>query len=248
VGENGGMPPPDLDQRMRLVRESTARLLLDLDGLSEVDVRGDSLLPGWTVGHVLTHLARNADAFAGLLAAAQRREQPLMYPSTQARADDIEAGSGRPADALTEDVRDSAQRLDELWLAMRADDWDAPTKYNGLAPAADTISGRWREVEIHHVDLDLGYGPQEWPAEFCQDVLDGQSGAALARRLPVGTSLVLHATDAAGQWVAGERDAREVAVHGPAWALASWLVGRPQPALGALKTDGGELPELGFWR
>jgi maleylpyruvate isomerase len=238
------MPPPDLDQRMHLVRESTARLLLDLDGLSEAEVRGDSLLPGWSVGHVLSHLARNADAFVGLLGAAQRREQPPMYPSAEARAADIEAGSGRPAGALAADVRDAAQRLDELWLAMR----DAPIRYNGLSPAADTVTGRWREVEIHHADLNLGYGPQDWPAEFCQDVLDNQSGAALARRLPAGTALVLHATDTGAQWVAGERDAQEVAVHGPAWALASWLVGRPQPALGALKTDGGELPDLAFWR
>ena len=28
------------------------------------------------------------------------------------------------------------------------------------------LGARWREVEIHHVDLAAGYGPQDWPAAF----------------------------------------------------------------------------------
>jgi maleylpyruvate isomerase len=242
------MPPPELDQRMRAVREATARLLLDIGELSDQQARAASLLPGWTNGHVLSHLARNADALSGLLSAARQREQPPMYPSAEARAADIEAGAGRTAAELCVDVRDAAQRLDEVWLAMEPADWDAPIRLrDGLSPAADAVTARWREVEIHQVDLDLGYGPEEWPAAFCQVVLDGYTGAPLARRLPEGVSLVLHATDSGGQWVAGERDAPEVAVHGPAWALACWLVGRPGPARPALKPEGGDLPALAPW-
>jgi maleylpyruvate isomerase len=241
------MPSPELDQRMREVREATARLLLDIDRLSEDDARAPSLLPGWTNGHVLTHLARNADAFTGLLTAARQREQPPMYPSAEARAADIEAGAGRDAATLAADVRDAAHRLDEVWLAMTGDDWDAPIRYGGLSPAAEVVTGRWREVEIHHVDLGLSYGPQQWPDAFCQVVLDGLTGAPLARRLPAGSAVILHATDSGHQWVAGEREASEVAVHGPAWALACWLVGRPDPARPALKTEGGDLPELTAW-
>jgi maleylpyruvate isomerase len=242
------MPPPDLGQMMRQARESTARLLLDVDAISDTQARGESLLPGWTRGHVLTHIARNADAFAGLLAAARRGEQQPLYPSPQARADGIESGAGRPAGELSQDVRDAAQRLDEQWLAMRPDDWDAPVQLRtGLAPAAETIAHRWREVEIHRVDLALEYGPSEWPAPFSQLLLDTQTGAVLARRLPGRSAVTLHATDTGGQWVAGDRDARTVAVHGPSWALACWLVGRPEPAVDALKTEGGDLPQLGQW-
>ena len=39
---------------------ATGQLLGELDGLSDAQVAGPSLLPGWTRGHVLTHLAHGA--------------------------------------------------------------------------------------------------------------------------------------------------------------------------------------------
>ena len=38
-----------------------------LAGLDDAGARSASLLPGWTVGHVLTHLARNADGMLHLV-------------------------------------------------------------------------------------------------------------------------------------------------------------------------------------
>jgi len=54
------------------VRDSHARLRATLAGLTDADARGPSLLPGWSVGHVLTHLARNADSLVRMLKAAAR--------------------------------------------------------------------------------------------------------------------------------------------------------------------------------
>ena len=31
---------------------------------------------------------------------------------------------------------------------------------------ADLAFARWREVEVHRVDLGLGYEPEDWPAEY----------------------------------------------------------------------------------
>jgi maleylpyruvate isomerase len=28
------------------------------------------------------------------------------------------------------------------------------------------VFSRWREVEVHHVDLGLGYSPRDWPADL----------------------------------------------------------------------------------
>ena len=39
-----------------------ARLDGALRGLDDAAARRPSLLPGWSVGHVLTHIARNADS------------------------------------------------------------------------------------------------------------------------------------------------------------------------------------------
>src|SRR5579883_2263142 len=91
---------------------STARLLETIDGLTDDDARRPSLLPGWSVGHVLTHIARNADGNRRMAEGAARGESLAQYPHGAAgRAADIEAGAGRPAADLIADVRDSAAAL-----------------------------------------------------------------------------------------------------------------------------------------
>ena len=53
-----------------------------------------SLLPEWTRGHVLTHIARNADSFVRVLEAARRGEVVTQYEGGVAgRNADIEAGA-----------------------------------------------------------------------------------------------------------------------------------------------------------
>ena len=42
---------------------------------------------------------------------------------------------------------------------------------------------RWREVELHHVDLGLGYEPADWPPAFVERVLP-DALADVGRRLP----------------------------------------------------------------
>ena len=49
------------------IAAATERLLATADALTGDQVREPSLLPGWTRGHVLTHVARNADGLRNLL-------------------------------------------------------------------------------------------------------------------------------------------------------------------------------------
>src|SRR6266568_1849145 len=85
--------------------------------------REPSLLPGWTRGHVLTHIARNADGMVNLLHWARTGTQTPMYASPESRAADIEAGAGRPAAGLAADVRESAATLAAAAAAMPGDAW-----------------------------------------------------------------------------------------------------------------------------
>ena len=83
------------------VSAANAVLLADIDNLDDAAARGASLLPHWTRGHVLTHLARSADSHTGIFLAARRGEVVAQYPGGAAqRAGDIEAGAGRPAAEL----------------------------------------------------------------------------------------------------------------------------------------------------
>jgi maleylpyruvate isomerase len=90
------------------ITEETERLLDTAAAFTDDEVRQPSLLPGWTRGHVLTHVARNADGGTRLLTWARTGIPTPEYASPAARADEIEAGHGRPAGELLHDVR--AQR------------------------------------------------------------------------------------------------------------------------------------------
>ena len=71
-------------------------------------VRGPSRLPGWTVAHVLAHLARNAESHVRMLDAALASGAVEQYPGGyEQRRHDIEAGAILPADDLRSAVRAS---------------------------------------------------------------------------------------------------------------------------------------------
>jgi maleylpyruvate isomerase len=104
-----------------------------------------------------------------------------MYPSMAARDSDIEAGAGRPAGELAADVRDSAERLHAALAGLGTAPEEALLRlvvFGPPRPGADPDSPasalpnrRRQEVEIHHVDLGLGYGPADWPADFVERTL-----------------------------------------------------------------------------
>src|SRR5919197_4025618 len=91
--------------------EGQQRIDDSVAGLTDGDARAASRLAGWSRGHVLTHLARNADALVNLLTWARTGVERPMYVSSDQRDADIEAGAGRTADELRADLRESAQRF-----------------------------------------------------------------------------------------------------------------------------------------
>ncbi len=145
------------------------RAMLDTVGaLDEEGVRAPCRLQGWTVGHVLTHLARNADSHNRMLTAALRGDAVEQYAGgRQERADAIEAGAGRPASELRDDVARSTAALEATWAAMTPDAWAGHGLSRGRRWPCRTLPYfRWREVEIHRVDLGLGCEVTDWPDEY----------------------------------------------------------------------------------
>ncbi len=243
----------DIAVRLGALRASTADLLAGLGATqwADADMRAPSALPDWTRGHVLTHLGRNADGIAATLAGALRGEIVLRYPDGPAgRAADIEAGSGRSAVELIDDVRESAARLDRIFGAVTdAKAWQRPSDSD--RPAHTWLNNRWREVEIHRVDLLGSYGPADWPAAFVDYLLPRLANPdELTPRLSGAVRIeVAHdgstTTDLGGTvWTAGPDEAHApVSVTGPDWAVLAWLIGRPALAAAALTAA----PELTPW-
>jgi maleylpyruvate isomerase len=139
-------------------------LAADLAGLTDDVARRPSLLPGWSVGHVLTHLARNGDSVVWRLEGAALGELRDQYPGgIEQRRDEIEAGSSRPATELVADVLRSSGEVRRVMAALPATAWDAPSRTSRgvVEDSRDCVFSRWREVVVHHGDL--GLGPAPWP-------------------------------------------------------------------------------------
>ena len=240
-GDGGGAGArPDAD--IQGGRVAHRRLLETVAALTDDDVGRPSRLAGWTVGHVLAHLARNADSHVGMLVAAARGEVAAQYPrgATQ-RADDIAAGARRPARELVADVAATTARLEATWDAMAPDVWQngwGRMAVAGEVRVAELPFRRWRETEIHHRDLGLGFGVDDWSAPYVDRELGFQL-AALASRLLEGAAVEIRATDTRDSWVVAPPGASEpVVVSAPRRRIVAWLVGRDAPP-GA--------PALGPW-
>jgi maleylpyruvate isomerase len=211
---------------------------------SDADVRGPSLLPGWSRGHVLTHLARNADGGSHLLVWARTGVETPEYPSMAARAEQIEAGAGRSANALLADIRDSAARFAAEYARMPTAAWGRVVRWTGghERPAARAADSRLCEVLVHHVDLCAGYTAAQWPATFTEDMLrrvvasfNGRSDSPAMR---------LHATDGDAWYEVGRAHDIQT-IHGSKASLLAWLMGRTK-ATDLTTQDGAALPEPPF--
>jgi maleylpyruvate isomerase len=114
----------DPDQAIRLCRTAHARLRATAERISEEQVRSPSRLPGWTIAHVLTHLARNADGHVRRLEGALRGENAPRYPGGSAqRIDEINEGALRPAADIVAGLDTSQRRLELVWDHSVAAGW-----------------------------------------------------------------------------------------------------------------------------
>jgi maleylpyruvate isomerase len=153
------------------IERSQQRLLAAIEGLTDGDARRATALPGWTVGHVLTHLARNADSHRRRTEAAVRGEVVDQYPGGyEGRDAEIEAGAARSAADLIDDVRVSSELMEAMWRVVPDSAWSNVTRdvAGRERPLRDLVARRWQEVEVHLVDLDIGVTYRDWPAEFVQ--------------------------------------------------------------------------------
>lgn len=228
------------------VDAATGKLLATAGTLSDRQARAASLLPGWSRGHVLTHIARNADSLRNLLTWARTGIETPQYASHEARDADIQAGADRPVAELVADLRKSAAALAAMASALSGADWRAEVR--GLRgaphPAWFTLERRLTEVEIHHVDLGAGYRPADWPDEFAAQRLER---VAADFSEPGCQPALLRCSDSASAYRIGPPETPPaVEISGPTAELLAWLIGRstgaaltPEPA--------GPLPPLPPW-
>ena len=234
-------PGADLDLADRL-QDATGRYLRILDTLTESGRGAPSLLPGWTRGHVVAHVACHGLATAAALDEMRRGRDPVLYESPERRTADIEELATADLPRLRTVSLEAAGRCHEAIEAVlgrgRAEVADRRARVFPDAERTmdvdETVRTRWREVEIHHADLAGGYGPADWPQDFTDYVLD----LVVADRGEECDLLL----------VTPERDiavgnGEGLRVEGMPAGLAWWLLGRA----GGTRKLTGRLPLLSPW-
>lgn len=148
-----------LSDNLALLAHETSLLMRTAAGLDDESVQVASLCEGWTRAHVLSHIARNADALGNLVSWAITGTPRAMYDSPEARDADIAAGSTRGVQEIFTDLEDSAARFATAATGLAG----APEQVEVEMRLGHKVLGgrlptlRLMEVVIHHVDLDAGY-------------------------------------------------------------------------------------------
>lgn len=168
------------------------RLLASLEFLTDEEARSPSLLPDWTIGHVLTHIARNADGFVSMIDAANQGAVGEQYPGgSQRRNGDIADGAARSAAELVADVTAACQRLETAWSNTTPAGWEGVGhSLAGSLQINDLPFRRWRETVVHHADCGFVHGGvaftwHDWPSDYVRLELD-QMTMLWASRKPMG--------------------------------------------------------------
>lgn len=212
----------DLLRQLLVVRRGTAWFHRQVDSLTDGDLDGPSLLPGWTRRHVVAHVGYNARAITRLVEWGNTGEENPMYSSPAARSEEIERGSTQPARALRHLTQHAAITLDVSWRDTPDAAWAATvrTAQGRSVPLAETVWMRTREVWLHAIDLDRGAGFTHVPREVLSRLLADVTGHW--QRAGAGEDLLIEVTDEPSL----SRGSGSTTIRGDLPAVVAWASGR----------------------
>ena len=191
-----------------------ALLLADVVALTDARLREPSLLPGWTVGHVVAHLVHNARSHTRMLLAANSGRTVAQYAGgAEQRNEEIEAGALLAAADLSTQLVEANDELEAAWAAMTPEGWAGTGEsFAGTVSVDDLPFRRWRETTLHHTDLGCGYHWSHWPDVYVRLEL-ARMTMLWASRKPMGLTTLPAA-----------------ALALPEHERVAWMVGRTAPA------------------
>ena len=209
-----------------------------LGRLTDHEFEAPSRLPGWTRQTLLAHVARNADALVNLLLWARTGFETPMYSSPGEREAQIAESAGQSPEDLRMDVLSATHRLATAVQELPDDAWTAEvrTAQGRTVPASEVPWMRCREVWVHAVDLDAGFGFDDVPADVLAALVDDvfrmwdrrdqvPDVAVFAGDLEWGTGALAVAgtLPAVTAWLTGRSDGADLQADGPLPPVHPWL-------------------------
>ncbi len=184
------MSTRDLAPREHLeqLARSEATMRAAVAPLAQADVTVASPLPGWSIAHVLSHIARNADSHVRRIEAARRHEVIDQYPGGLVGRDhEIDQGATRSARTIVDDVIATSLQLDAAWSRLVGDEWlgESRDATGQVRDARGLPSRRLQEVEVHLLDLDIDASARDWSDVFVAVFLP-QLRSTMTDRVPTG--------------------------------------------------------------
>lgn len=213
-----------------------------VDALTPEDLAAPSLLPGWTRGHVVAHVALNGLSLARVISGLVHDSPVAMYESDEQRDADIETLASAEPSAIRERHLTATTEFADAVALMHESHWAGRIDRLPGGPAwpmVTVVPTRRRELEIHHVDLATSYTRSDWPEDFLVELLD----AVTVDQAPSGPFRV-RAADLGRDWLVSGEDGPTVS--GGAADLGWWLTGRGRGE--GLSAHPDALPALGPWR
>jgi maleylpyruvate isomerase len=235
---------PQLLDGLLQARRGTAFFARKLNELSDDDLDGPSLLPGWTRRHVAAHIGYNARAISRLVEWAATGVETPMYASTEVRDHEIQFGATLSPVALRNLFDHSAVHLNVEWRDLPEDAWHSKVRtiQGRLVAGEETVWMRTREVWVHAVDLDNGASFFDIPEPVLVRLLEDITGAWRNRGSDAGLLIHVEGQETGHSFGDSFADA-PVVISGPLAGVVRWATGRGTSGVAATQ-DGARLAKV----
>jgi maleylpyruvate isomerase len=147
---------PD-DEVPDVCRRAKRSFLSAVAPLSDEELRSPSRLPGYSRRHVVAHVINKNEAHLWLLGGPPAGEVRRLHPDGYDPGHSADVGTARATSDLRGALQRSFAQLEEAWDALDDDTWTARGIMTaGRRTMSEIVGHHLRDVEVHHVDLDVG--------------------------------------------------------------------------------------------
>lgn len=216
---------PDLQEALLQARRGTAFFARKLNELTDEELDGDSLLPGWSRRHLAAHIGYNARAIARLIEWAATGVETPMYSSPTARNQEIDFGATLSPIALRNLTDHAAVHLSVEWRDLPDENWSnlVKTAQGRTVPASETVWMRTREVWLHAVDLNNGATVTDIPTPVLERLLQDITSAWKTRGTDTGLIIDVEGSDTR---YGDLTNPDAITITGPLTKILGWAAGR----------------------